>query len=353
MISFKRSSELYSFLVMAISLASIGCSGGGKAEVSLGQSGRASVQQISEATNEIQKTVPEATIVWAGGRKMNGGTVPDPADGDAWDFVAVDLNDSELPSWDMVLNQNAWTITPRIAPPLGITYTDLTKVWMDVSAARKLMLQLGITQEIRTWELYQEVNPSYPNPLFMFVLAAGQKVFVDAVTGHVTQGSLINPVLGMGTGTVKKMIILANEQGKRLNPRAIIIRAFGMDISGGSLTSPENTTSWDFTVYALVNGSAKYWQLHYSLGDWSNQEISSVPVDALPVDISALDMSGQGAWNLAAASGKIATALTWEVYRPAAENYPNLVFAFLNEDTAEYVVVDTETEEVTDSQFLP
>ena len=337
--------------IICVTWVATGCDNdNNNSDLSLGATIRASISQISEATNEIRKTAPAAIIVWAGGRMLDGSTMADPQETDTWDFQAVDMTNEETPSWNLKLSNNVWEVTQPPHPPLGITYTDLTGVWMDATAAWELVKQAGITEELKTWELYQEVNPSFPNPLFLIVLASGRKIFVDSVTGDVFFESLVNAPLGSSSSNVLTMITLANEKAKLLDPDAIIIRASGMDLSGQFLSTPEQTTSWDFIAH--TNTTQKNWQIHFSRNSWYSQELSNYPLDMQPVDLTSISMTGQTAWDSAMAATTIRGIISWDAFKPLS-GYSDIIYAFLDSATADYVLVNSKTGEVTTSPSIP
>jgi len=144
-----------------------------------------SIALISSAQNEIAKTQPDAYIVWAGGRRADGSATSGPSAANTWDFTAVNTSVPQTLAWNLMLSDGNWTTTVPPFPPMGITYTDLTDVAMEASTAWSLAKGAGVSENLRTWELYKELAPGFPNPLFLIVLESGRKIFVDSVTGDV------------------------------------------------------------------------------------------------------------------------------------------------------------------------
>lgn len=152
-------------------------------EPTLGEQ-RGSIVMISLAQDEIRKTNPDAIIIWAGGRTSDGSTMSSPEETDIWDFIALE-NQGAVPSWNMSYDGTQWTIEIRPGPPGGIEFLDLTAIWMDVDAAWELVQDAGLARPFTTWELFKDLNPSYPRPLFAYDISAAPDVFVDAISGEV------------------------------------------------------------------------------------------------------------------------------------------------------------------------
>ncbi len=145
-----------------------------------------SVQMVAAAKAELEQTHANVTIIWAGGHQGDGQPMQAPADTKAWDFLALTVDPDGTGVWLMHYD-GTWTVTPLEHEPLGIEYTSMSVVTMDVVEAWGLALAAGYQPPFNSWELFKPLNPNVPNIIYVFNMIDGSHVIVDTVTGQVTQ----------------------------------------------------------------------------------------------------------------------------------------------------------------------
>ncbi len=311
---------------------------------------KSSVVLISNAQGKIAETAPEAYIVWAGGRRADGRAMPHPDNADVWDFTAVDTSAPQTLSWDMALSRGDWRITVRPAPPMGITYQELTDVWMTVSAAWSLAKMAGVNEPLRTWELYMDINPNFPNPLFLFVLESGKKLFVDSITGDVWSDELFGDIPGDDEDAVLKHVLVADQKIKAVDPKAVVCKANGMNSSGANMSSPSETDMFSFICCALqANGQYRYWEVHYRKNyNWTvwDMPVGYVPDGFSVTDLSKVVMKGETAWETVKANSTALEMMQWELFLPDNANLSKApVYVFLDQVT-DLFAINTATGQV-------
>jgi len=155
-----------------------------------------SLNRIAEATAQIRQVNPAALIIWGGGRKDDNSAMDGPEETQTWQYTAVALRDNGLSArnselegiWELIFDGDDWTINTLSEPPFEIAFVDLNAVSMDVGQAWQLVVEAGLSQPIFSWELFESLNPNYPNPQYAFSLGGVRYIFVNTVTGEVTEG---------------------------------------------------------------------------------------------------------------------------------------------------------------------
>lgn len=145
-----------------------------------------SVQMVAAATAEIKKTNPQAIIIWAGGHRGDEQPLQAPAETNVWDFLAVAVESTGTSAWYMHYD-GSWSIEKLNYDPMGIEYTDIGVVTMDVIEAWDLALAAGYQPPLRSWEMFKPLNPNVPNINYVFNMPDGSFIIVDSVTGEVSQ----------------------------------------------------------------------------------------------------------------------------------------------------------------------
>ncbi|MCP4592547.1 MAG: hypothetical protein GY842_17580, partial [bacterium] len=143
-----------------------------------------SLQMIAAADAQIKESARSAFIVWAGGRDGDGLPLDEAADTNVWDFVAVALNGSDVPAWQLTYD-GEWTVQQLQYPPFGIEFLDLNlMLTMDVVEAWSLAVDAGFDPPYGSWETFKPLNPSAEHVIYVFTTSQGF-VIVDSVTGEV------------------------------------------------------------------------------------------------------------------------------------------------------------------------
>ena len=143
-----------------------------------------SIPMIAAADAQIKETAATAFIIWAGGRDGDGNSLNAAADTNVWDFVAISLDNGDAPAWRLSYD-GTWTVEALAEPPFGILFQDLyANLGMDVVEAWTLAVDAGYNPPFSTWEVFQPLNPSVENIIYVFPASVGF-VIVDSVTGEV------------------------------------------------------------------------------------------------------------------------------------------------------------------------
>ena len=145
-----------------------------------------SVQMVAAATTEIRKTNAAAVIAWAGGHRGDNEPLQAPSETNVWDFLAVAVEGSGATAWLMHYD-GSWSIEQLTSLPMGVEYTSMTAVTMDVVEAWSKVLAAGYQPPFKSWELFKPLNPNVLNPIIVFNMPDGSFVIVDSVTGEVSQ----------------------------------------------------------------------------------------------------------------------------------------------------------------------
>jgi len=175
------------FFLLIVMLFAAGCNDDDS------DSNESSVILLDKASQEIQKTDPDAMIVWGGGRKADLQPMASPDENDLWNFIAISLPSNAKSTtagqeayWWMEYDGDKFTIKECNAP-FEILYTDMSDVSMKVAKAWRLAAKTGYSGTFNTWEIFQPLNPSSTdNPIYVFSMTDGMSVLVDTITEAVS-----------------------------------------------------------------------------------------------------------------------------------------------------------------------
>ncbi|MGD8450827.1 MAG: hypothetical protein PVJ57_03320 [Phycisphaerae bacterium] len=143
-----------------------------------------SLAMIAAADTRIKQEDPAAIIIWAGGRVGSGESLTSPGDTNVWDFVAGALDANGVTVWRLSYD-GEWQVAELPTPPYGIVFLDLaTHLTLDVVEAWALVVDAGYDPPFSSWEVFQPLNATAENPIYVFPSSAGY-VIVDAATGEV------------------------------------------------------------------------------------------------------------------------------------------------------------------------
>lgn len=140
-----------------------------------------SVEMTARATEEIQRTAPTASVIFAQGRPDPADSMETPAGTTLWEFVANDQRSGK--SWDMSYSDMlGWAVVERPAPPANLVNADLSQIGLDVNTAWILVGLEDLDRPFISWTLAAEDGLA---PRFAFNFSDGTVVMVDTETGIV------------------------------------------------------------------------------------------------------------------------------------------------------------------------
>lgn len=144
-----------------------------------------SLEYIVAATEHIKDTSTNAFIIWAGGYGAGGQQLDTVTETARWAFLAIDLGDSNVRAWRLTLSDDTWEVEELTWPPMGIEYTDLTVVSMDVIEAQRFATDAGYQPPYQMWEVFKPLHAGIPHHQYVFTTPA-RFIIVDAETGEVS-----------------------------------------------------------------------------------------------------------------------------------------------------------------------
>ena len=142
-----------------------------------------STRKIRAAGEIVSLQSSRARIVSAHGERMNNKFMTDPEMTEAFRFLAAAENTNNM--WRLVCENDEWSIT-SIGMLLGIVFTDLEDIEIDVCDAWDLVQEEYSVDSFSNWSLFQPLVPEVERPFFRFATETGS-FDVDAITSEIIQ----------------------------------------------------------------------------------------------------------------------------------------------------------------------